>query len=85
MQNRINKFWESKWVKIPLYLLSILTFISTLAMGFIEGEWPDSFSEIGLLLLLGGYVLSDLLVVKENKTKNVVKNDHERKIDEIGE
>lgn len=82
MASNMNKFWDSKWVKIPLYFVSILGIFSTLENGLSKGEWPNEFQEIVIIILLGAYIIIDLLVIRENKIKARQKNDS--KIDEIG-
>lgn len=82
MSSLSNKFFENKWVRIGLYFVSILGIEVTLVNGFIDGNWPQSFSEILIPLLLAVYVILDILRMQEKK-KELAKEE-EGKIDEIG-
>ena len=82
MSSFSNTFFENKWVRICLYLVSILGIGILLANGLFKGEWPQSFSEILIPLLLAAYLILDILRLREKKRE--MAREEEDKIDEIG-
>ena len=82
MSSFSNTFFENKWVRICLYLVSILGIGILLTNGLFKGEWPQSFSEILIPLLLAAYLILDILRLREKKRE--MAREEEDKIDEIG-
>ena len=83
MSSLSNTFFENKWVRICLYFVSILGIGVTLVNGLLKGDWPQTFSEILVPLLLAAYVILDILRMQEKKREAA--QAEENKIDEIGE
>lgn len=82
MSSFSNTFFENKWVRICLYFVSFLGIGVTLANGLFKGDWPQTFSEILVPLLLAAYVILDILRMREKKRERA--QAEENKIDEIG-